>query len=240
MDAHMHFDLYKDKNQVLKYIENEKSYTIAVTNLPDIYRRYLNFDRDYKYTKIAIGYHPELVKDFPDQMDLFRSLLIHTRYVGEIGLDGSLKDNKIMNKQEAIFDGVLDACSGKKKIMSIHSRRASKQVLNHLEGFEGTVILHWFSGRIQDLEEAVDRGYFFSINPQMLKSNSGKNIITHIPVERILLESDAPFIPGMKNNYSVEFNKDIFNFISNVYKVDEKQVMMRIKTNFAEVIKKED
>ena len=42
MDAHMHFDLYKDKIEVLHYIEAVKSYTIAMTNLPDIYNRYEN------------------------------------------------------------------------------------------------------------------------------------------------------------------------------------------------------
>ncbi len=240
MDAHMHFDLYRNKSQVLRYIEDAKSYTIAVTNLPDIYRHYVDLDQDYQFTKIAIGYHPELVKDFPDQIELFKSLLVHTRYVGEIGLDGSLNDNRIMSKQEEIFDKVLEACSGKEKVLSVHSRRATKQVLKHLAGFEGKVILHWFSGRIQDLEEAIDRGYFFSINPQMLKSNSGKNIIAHIPVDRILLESDAPFIPGMENDYSIEFNNDIFSYISNLYDIDEKQVMMRVKANFVEAIKKKD
>ena len=46
MDAHMHFDLYKNRQDVLDYIEENKSYTIAVTNLPDLYRRY--------YTKSGI------------------------------------------------------------------------------------------------------------------------------------------------------------------------------------------
>ena len=61
MDAHMHFDLYKDKIEVLHYIEAVKSYTIAMTNLPDIYNRYEKLVGRYKYTQIAIGYHPELV-----------------------------------------------------------------------------------------------------------------------------------------------------------------------------------
>lgn len=237
MDAHMHFDLYSDKIQVLRYIEDVKSYTIAVTNLPNIYKRYVNLDQDYKFIKIAIGYHPELVKDFPDQIGLFKSLLSSTRYVGEIGLDGSLNDKEIMSNQEEIFDKVLEACSGQGKVLSVHSRKASKQVMNHLAGFEGIVILHWFSGRVQDLEEAIERGYFFSVNPQMLKSDSGKNIVSRIPAELILLESDAPFIFGMKKDYSIEFNKDIYSYFAKIYNIDEKQVMMRVKANFAETIK---
>ena len=40
MDAHMHFDLYENRDKVLEYIESKKSYTIAVTNLPELFQRY--------------------------------------------------------------------------------------------------------------------------------------------------------------------------------------------------------
>ena len=40
MDAHMHFDLYKKREVGLSYIEENHSYTIAVTNLPELYERY--------------------------------------------------------------------------------------------------------------------------------------------------------------------------------------------------------
>ena len=240
MDAHMHFDLYKDKNKVLNYIELMKSYTIAVTNLPDIYKSYLGIRENYKYIQIALGYHPELVKDFPDQIETFKQMIPFTRYIGEVGIDGTIKDNQILLKQENIFEQILEASSEKDKILSVHSRRASKEVLGHLKGFKGKVILHWFTGRIQDLEEAIDRGYYFSINPQMIKSKSGINIVSHIPVQRILLESDAPFITQCKKEYTIGFNNGIYKFFSDLYGVAYEQVMMRVKANFAEVIKRVD
>ena len=240
MDAHMHFDLYKDKYKVLDYIEQNKSYTIAVTNLPDIYKQYVGIDKKYKYTKIALGYHPELVKDFPDQLETFKEMIPFVRYIGEIGIDGTIKDKQIMLNQEKILDKILEAASGKDKVLSVHSRRASKEVMNCLKGFNGKVILHWFSGRLQDLEEAVDRGYYFSINPQMLKSKAGQAIVSSIPVNRILLESDAPFITELKQDYSVGFNDFIYQYFATLYEVSYSQVMMRVKANFAEVIKKDE
>lgn len=111
---------------------------------------------------------------------------------------------------------------------------------DEINGIIGRVILHWFTGRIQDLEEAIDRGYYFSINPKMIKSKSGVNIVSHIPVQRILLESDAPFIAECKNEYTIDFNNDIYNYFSNLYGVTYEQVMMRVKANFAEVIKKDN
>ena len=52
MDLHMHFDLYKDRYNILKYIEENKSYTIAVTNLPDLYRKYYAENWSYKYIRL--------------------------------------------------------------------------------------------------------------------------------------------------------------------------------------------
>ena len=236
MDAHMHFDLYKDRSKILGYIEQKKSYTIAVTNLPDIYKQYRGIDEKYRFIKIALGYHPELVKDFSDQMGTFIEMIPFTRYIGEIGIDGTIRDKQILLGQEKIFNKILEVASGEDKVLSVHSRRSSKEVMKHLNGFKGKVILHWFSGRLQDLEEAVDRGYFFSINPHMLKSRAGENIVSRIPVHKLLLESDAPFIKELKNEYSVDFNDYIYDYFARKYNVPYKQVMMRIKANFVELV----
>ena len=40
-DTHAHIDLYKDVNHNLEYIEERKSYTIVVKNLPALYKRYI-------------------------------------------------------------------------------------------------------------------------------------------------------------------------------------------------------
>ena len=40
MDTHFHFDLYKDRLDILNYIEKHQSYTIAVTNLPELFSKY--------------------------------------------------------------------------------------------------------------------------------------------------------------------------------------------------------
>ena len=43
MDAHMHFDLYDERNEILRYVEKKKSYTIAVTNLPHLFQKYKEY-----------------------------------------------------------------------------------------------------------------------------------------------------------------------------------------------------
>ena len=237
MDAHMHFDLYENRDEVLEYVESKKSYTIAVTNLPELFQKYSKKYADNKFVKIALGFHPELVEEYKTQQGLFRELVDETRFIGEIGLDFSNTSDKEKNNQMVIFKNILSWCTNKRKILSVHSRAASKEVISILDGFNGKVILHWYSGRIVDLETALSRGYYFSINHQMLESENGRRIIKKIPVNRILIESDAPFTKGLKREYSLFFNDKVYQYLANRYNQSIDMVKKRIKANFAEVLK---
>src|SRR5690606_27741403 len=81
------------------------------------------------------------------------------------------------------------------RILSIHSRRASKDVLDCLEECPeaGVPVLHWFSGSPRDLDRAVRLGCWFSVGPVMLKSERGRSLVARMPRNRILTESDGPF-----------------------------------------------
>ena len=203
MDAHMHFDLYDNRNEVLRYVQQKESYTIAVTNLPQLFEKYKHQYMGNKYFQLALGFHPELVYQYSNQQMLFKELINETRFIGEIGLDYTKKSKEDVMCQTEIFEKIIKWCSGKNKILSVHSRSASKKVVDILNGFDGTVILHWYSGGITDLRRAIEQGCYFSINHQMLQSVNGRNIVGNIPVDRILLESDAPFTKGLSEKYYV-------------------------------------
>lgn len=173
MDAHMHFDLYKNRTDVLDYIEKSKSYTIAVTNLPELYEKYSMQYNKYKYVKIALGFHPELVCQYKNQLNLFAKLSRDVRYIGEIGLDYTDVSDNDKKIQLEIFRKIIEICNSDNKILSVHSRKASTDIINELEKYNGKVIMHWFTGKKSDLDKAVKKGYYFSINSQMIKSKSG-------------------------------------------------------------------
>lgn len=105
-----------------------------------------------------------------------------------------------------------------------------------VEGFDGTVILHWYSGDINDLRRAINQGCYFSINHQMLQSVNGRNVVENIPVDRLLLESDAPFTKGLSEKYTIDFNVAIYNYIGDLYCQEVEVVKKRIKANFADVL----
>lgn len=238
MDAHMHFDLYKNRETVINFIEENKSYTIAMTNLPELYEKYKKHFRQYNYIRLALGFHPELTFEYEKQIELFLELTPTTKYIGEIGLDFARTNKENKNKQKEIFSQIIEKCSYEKnKVLSVHSRCASKEVIDIMKNFEGKAILHWYTGSIAELNCATERGYYFSINNQMINSNSGRDIISRIPLNKILIESDGPFTKGMEDEYNLDFNNEIFTFLAKLYNLDEDVIKKRIKANFIQLIK---
>ena len=60
-----------------------------------------------------------------------------------------------------------------------------------------------------ELKRAVEMGCYFSINPRMFKTKSGIEIIKRIPIERVVLESDAPFTMPLNHSSEKVLNKEI-------------------------------
>lgn len=236
MDAHMHFDLYTNRKFVADYIENQKSYTISVTNLPDLFEKYYQDYQKYKYMKLALGFHPELVYEYQNLLPIFFRNVNKTRYIGEVGLDFSTSDKKNREKQTEIFTQIVQMCNDKKKIFTVHTRRAHKEVIKVLDVFQGKVILHWYSGSMKELQVALERGYYFSINHQMLRSNAGRNIINMIPINKILIESDAPFTRGLKDQYELFFVSEIYNYLAKIKNISVDEASEIIKNNFKQVL----
>ena len=192
-DTHFHLDLQESKSEVLKEIENNQIYTIAVTNLPPLYEK-LKKEVNSKFIRIALGLHPELIGQYQQYIPDMWRLLPDAKYVGEVGID--LKTGKeSRNLQLSFFEELIDKCNTfGNKILSVHSRAAAAEVISIIgENFNGKIILHWYSGTKQNQEQAISNGYYFSVNYAMLNSDSGKKIIGNIPNDKILLETDSPF-----------------------------------------------
>ena len=70
----------------------------------------------------------------------------------------------------------------------------------------------------------------------MITSKKGKSIINMIPVDRIVIESDAPFTVGLNSNYNISYIRDIIEYLSKNKKIDEKSLYVQIKENFRKIL----
>lgn len=196
IDFHCHLDLYPDPRAVLDGVDARGTYVLAVTTTPKAWRGTTRLVGDRKRVRVALGLHPEVVAQRHQEVALLCGLLPETRYVGEIGLDGSPAHRRSLKLQITVFERILSECSRHGgRVMSIHSRGAASLVLDALERNPGagTPVLHWFSGTSREMERAANMGCWFSIGPAMLQSKRGRELASTIPLERVLTETDAPF-----------------------------------------------
>jgi TatD DNase family protein len=196
IDAHCHLDLYPNPANVIQEIERQGLYVIAVTTTPKAFEGNLRFVGKSKRIRVAVGLHPELVKDRACEIVQLCSLISKTKYVGEVGLDGSPEHKESFGLQREILTTIFSACLKEGgRIISIHSRSAASIVLDEIERAPGlgVPILHWFSGSKRELVRAINLGCWFSVGASMLASKRGAALASCMPIDRILTETDGPF-----------------------------------------------
>ena len=136
----------------------------------------------------------QLAKNNDPELKLFEKYLDETSYIGEIGLDFSKEFSGTQDVQIDSLRSILSLVRNKKKLVSVHSRKAERILLQLLREYEiQNVIWHWYSGPLSLIPQIESLGHYFSVNEAMTKSIKGKKIIQHISRERLLTESDAPY-----------------------------------------------
>jgi TatD DNase family protein len=195
-DTHCHVDLYPNPMALIEEIEAARIYTIALTNTPSVFPMMQTLSRDKKYLRPALGLHPELAYERIGELPLFDKYLHETRYVGEVGLDYVTSDRTNKFTQRRAFEHIVNTCHiAGSKILTVHSRRAARDVIEIIpENFNSKVILHWYSDSTAVLHKALDKGCYFSFNLAMVRSYKGRSLLQKLPSNRLLTESDGPFI----------------------------------------------
>jgi TatD DNase family protein len=145
----------------------------------------------------ALGIHPHQAADEDaGRLDELRELLGHERAVavGEIGLD-FYRDYAPHDRQRALFERQLELADELGKAVVVHSRAASDETAEALEGFEGTVVLHCFSAP-ELLPVALERSYYVSFagNVTYPSAEELREAARQVPVHRLLVETDSPYL----------------------------------------------
>lgn len=196
IDLHCHLDLLPEPSRTVAQCVSRGLYVLSVTTVPSAFEGTAALVPAGSRIRTALGLHPELAAARSHELALFERLLQWTRYVGEVGLDGTRDHRHTLGTQRAVFDNVLQLCGhAGGKTLSIHSRGAAGAVLDALSRAPGAgkFVLHWFVGSQRQVARAVELGCWFSIGPAMLTSRAGRESMAAMPAERVLPESDGPF-----------------------------------------------
>lgn len=158
----------------------------------------------------GVGLHPWWIADGrcgAAEVDLLCELASRERFIGEVGLDFSPRFTGTEGIQTQAFERLCQMLSRHPlpgRVLSIHAVRAVGAILDTLESHglleditgSPAIIFHWFSGTSDELVRARHAGSFFSINERMLATKRGREYARQIPLNRLLLETDAPAEPN--------------------------------------------
>lgn len=237
IDTHCHIDQYQNPHQIISECESQNIITIGVTNLPSHFQIGFPHVEFCKKVRLALGMHPLYAHIHEKEFPLFLNNIDRTSYIGEIGLDFSREGISTKEIQIKTFNKILKSIEGKKKILSIHSRRAEKEVLDLLINYKiSNAIFHWYTGSQSLINRIVESGYYFSINPSMIESENGKKNISKIPLNYILTESDGPFIKVNNKQIKPHNVSLVIDYLSKERNLTKVEIENVIFNNFKKLI----
>jgi TatD DNase family protein len=154
----------------------------------------------------ALGWHPEFIRE--DEIDANLEYLAgnieKAIAVGEIGLDYHKRIRSVAGKdlQKRVLADILKIAKKHDKPALIHSRYAWRDALTAVEeaGVEKAVF-HWYTGTSSVLRDIIADGYYLSVTPAVEYHEEHRRTVKEAPLERMLLETDAPVTYGRGRDF---------------------------------------
>lgn len=206
IDVHCHIDdtTYGDVGALIEKCRDRGVGRIICVgfDLPSsVYSKELAEKYDQVY--FTAGFHPTELKDYKEgDLHKIKELCMHEKCValGEIGLDYHYEDTD-RQKQRDIFVRQLGLAAELGLPVEIHSRDCAEDMLNILKDnrqlIKGGALMHCYSHSVEIAEELVKLGLYFSFGGASTWKGSkrAKRVIVMLPAERILTETDSPYMP---------------------------------------------
>lgn len=204
IDSHAHLEMKefnRDRSEVLaRALQAGVRHIITVgTTLSDCAKA-LSIARQYDPVYAAVGIHPHEVKSIdPQSYDTLKTLAKEDKVVayGEIGLDffRNLSPRDIQIRR---FGEQLELADELDLPVVIHDREAHSETMTMLRAWKGRKrgVVHCFSGDKAMARTCIDLGFFISIPGPITfpKSDRLREIVRDIPINRLLIETDAPYL----------------------------------------------
>lgn len=199
IDTHLHIDNNKESSTIIKEAKDNNVGLLIISGcdklgISDVLELIKKYDNVYA----TIGFHPsEADKINENDLLWLEKQIINNKKilgVGEIGLDYYYgKDNK--EEQLSLFNKQLELAKRLDLPVVIHTRDAFQDTYDTLKKYDLTGIIHCFSGSLDVANLYINLGYSLGIGGVVTFKNSKlPTVIENIPMEKIVLETDSPYL----------------------------------------------
>jgi len=117
--------------------------------------------------------------------------------LGEVGMDFAFDgcDEAVKERQGVLFRRIVKLAKELGKPLIVHSRKAEAEVVEILEE-EGAerVVMHCFCGKKKLIRRGVEKGWFFSVPPVIMRWENFEMLVDMVPLGQLLTETDAPYL----------------------------------------------
>jgi len=207
IDSHCHLDysnLYNNLDDVVKRAEqNLVKYLLTICTTLESFERIKLILKKYENIYGTFGIHPHETNNFSDINSKFISKLKKKNKkvigIGETGLDYyyNYSDKSIQKK---MFGEHIKAAIELNIPIIVHSRNAENDTYDILKSEKRNsdlkTLIHCFTGSKEFLKKLIDINCYISVSGIITFKNSTEllDTVSHIPIDKLLIETDAPYL----------------------------------------------
>lgn len=227
IDTHAHLDFPQFDNDRKEVVKRAKKAGIWIINSglgPEGIEKTVNLVTEYEHVFATIGLSPTefdnaIIENTIDLIEKYRNKIIG---IGEVGLDYYwVKESEKRKIEIKNFRMFIELSNELNLPLLVHSRDSESDVICELKSANKTAILHCFSGTIEQAKDAISFGCIVSIPASIAYSKQKQELAGEIPLESIVLETDAPYLSPVPKTRNEPVNvKLAAEKIAEIRKVD--------------------
>ncbi len=262
VDVHTHLTherFRQDQSEVIERARHAGLSSIIVNGLdPKSNRETLQLSNQHEIVLAALGIYPVnavndlLPEDFTlpvprfdvdAEIEFIASMAEQKQIVaiGECGLDGYWVPESTFKKQESVFERLIDIALKQDIPLIVHTRKLEVRAIEVLRSLKAEkVIFHCFGGKVKLAQKCAESdGWWFSIPANARVNQSFSKMLKVLPLEKILTETDAPYLAPIRGNRNEPMNvRETVALLAEIRDLDGPEAAVQIWRNYCKLFKK--
>jgi TatD DNase family protein len=247
IDFHAHLDdekiLHFLDEIIKRAIDSGVNLIISPSVNLDSALKIIEISKKFENVLPMIGIHPSEIDNFKDEnLNQLEDLIKKEKIIGigEIGLDYTYKTDK--NKQKEIFEKQLQLAEKYKLPVVLHIRETFSDIFEILKKFKVIPIWHSCTGNLEEVEKFLEYGGFISFSGIITFKNANRlrEIVKIVPLERIFLETDSPYLtpePYRGKINEPAYIKFVYQKVAEIKNIEIEKISNIIRNNFENFFK---
>jgi len=205
---------------------------VCVCSRPQDFQKAASFAKTYPTMVVpAFGLHPwyigEQVRGFEKELERYLKLF-NVAPIGECGFD-RLK-NPDFEAQKEVFELQLALAKAYHRPLLLHAVKADIWFERYLPLLPRKSVFHSYSSSVEFLKQIIKYELYISVNKRFFRKQDAQKIILQTPIERLLIETDAPF------QSKPEELQDVVLQIANIKQMDLEKTAKILYSNAMEIL----